>query len=139
MNIRRHLIAFVAVGVWLAGAGGGLLAQNADEKPECADAQIALSTYYAALTGGAYGQALRLHTTAALQDWKVKGSEAFKAWAVKETRQGSLKRVKILDTVEGDSAFVEFEIQYADGTRAKRRVKLVVEKGCWKVGTIQAE
>lgn len=107
--------------------------------PECGDAQIALSTYYASLSGGALGKALRLHTSAALQDWKVKGSAAFKSWALNETRKGSVKRVRILDTIEGESAFVEFEVQYADGSKARRKTKLAIENGCWKVGVIQGE
>ncbi len=139
LSMRHLMIYGLTAGIFAFFFAAPLYAEDAEVKPECGHAQIALSTYYASLNAGALGQALRLHTTAGLQDWKVKGSEAFKAWAVKETRKGTLKRVRILDTIEGDSAFVGFEIQYADGTNAHRKTKLMMEKGCWKVGTIQEE
>jgi len=102
--------------------------------------QETIQAFYSHLNAGEYSKAKELYSTEARRavDGELFAAfGGFVSWAEDETHQGSIERVRIIDSrTRGEGGHVDFEIAYKDGTVARRNATVVKEGISWKMGLI---
>lgn len=125
------LFCLLGFALLLPGCGGG--GEEAEEPGDVVE------TFYDHLNQGNYTEAMTLYSSDALQ--ALEGGDpdetGFADWAREETRDGSLQRIAVVHIEQpGETATVEFEIVYGDGTKQRRSVTLVREDGAWRMNLV---
>lgn len=131
MLVRMRRFCFLALLLVIAslavGCGG-----NSPEK--------AVREFYKHLNAGNYSTAKELYTAEArsLVDSSLMAlAGGFSQWADQETKVGTVEEVNILSSeARGETATVDYEIVYEDGSTVRKIVSLLKEDGSWKIGLI---
>ncbi len=129
-SMIRPVVPFV-VGLALLGCSAG--------RDESGPGGI-VREFYRQLNAGEHEAALAHYNAMVRQGLAAPAPGAdswFADWARTETMGGQIDSVEILsETTEGQQASVTFELVYADGSTAARKVTLELEDGVWKLGLI---
>lgn len=100
----------------------------------------AVRQFYMHLNEGDYSSAMALYSSEAtevLEDPSLSSETVFAEWADAETRQGRIDGVKLItEDRDAETATIEFEVLYTDGSSKTSRVTLTREDGQWKLGLI---
>ena len=99
--------------------------------------EAALRELYRWLVRGDHERARQMYTTSGRESAVALGEAGFDAWAQKETKQQTVVDVRLLEPFKEAPAGVRVEIDYADGSKALRRVQFRQEDGGWRVERIE--
>jgi hypothetical protein len=98
-----------------------------------------LRTFYDNLNAGEYASAIELYDDdfrEFLEDPAQSGM-SFADWARTETKNGTVDDLRVLKETAGPgTSQIEFEVEYADGSRNRRKVSLTEVGGEWRLGGI---
>ena len=111
--------------------------QTAAPAGPAASPETALRELYRWLVRGDHERARQMYTTSGRESAVALGEAGFDAWAQKETKQQTVVDVRLLEPFEEAPAGVRVEIDYADGSKALRRVQFRQEDGGWRVERIE--
>lgn len=100
----------------------------------------AVDAYYNYLNAGQYSKAKELYSEEALRAVNSElaaVSGGFMRWAEKETKNGSIQHIKVLDSsTRGEGGHVQVHLAYRGGENLCRKVSVLKEGVSWKVGLI---
>ena len=116
-----------------------MLVPGCSSKPDTGPV-AALQEFYGHLNDGDYPEAMQLYDDKSRQvllDPNTGSKEAFSIWALGETKNGSVDKVRVVKQEAGDkNATLDYEVVYSDGSTAKHTVTLTLESGAWKLSLI---
>ena len=96
--------------------------------------------FYDHLNQGNYTEAMSLYSAEAMEtveDLAQHADISFEQFAETLTNHGTLDGVKILDTaVDGQTATVQYRLDYGNGSSKQGTVELTRENGEWKLGLV---
>lgn len=96
-----------------------------------------MKLFYAHLNRAEYDKAKTLYTKFALDNIvSILGESGFKAWALEETKNGTVKDVVLTAPVVDAAPMAAIEIRYLDGAKARRNCQIKKEGAVWKVETV---
>ena len=96
-----------------------------------------MKLFYAHLNRAEYDKAKALYTKFALDNIvSILGESGFKAWALEETKNGTVKEVVLTAPVVDAAPMAVIEIRYLDGAKARRNCQIKKEGAMWKVETV---
>ncbi len=140
------LLALLAAGAAIWSCSSGEPKPAAQQAPPAASPATEQSPgdtvqkFFSLLNQRRFAEAQSLYSAEALKiidDPAVMGMGRFEQWAQGETKMGTVKDVSIQDTqTAGDTATVQFEVSYTDGSKAAKKVDMKREGGGWKMGMI---
>jgi len=117
-----------------------LILAGCSSAPPAAGPGDAVELFYQHLNDGNYGGAKALYSSQALtilDDPDAADDAGFAEWAKLETKEGQIESVNVVsEATEEEVSALDYEIVYADGSRAQRKVTMVRENGEWKMGLI---
>jgi hypothetical protein len=107
---------------------------------EPAGPEDAVKSFYRHLNDGDYDTVMGLYSAevrAVLDDPESSSADAFRSWAEQHTHDGSIKNVEILKSEAVETGtFVEYRLDFDDGTSWSGNVTLTEEDGAWKMGFV---
>jgi hypothetical protein len=100
----------------------------------------AVQVFYQHLNDGDYDTVMSLYSAevrSVLGDPDTSSAEAFQAWAEQHTKDGSIENVEILSSEAVETGtFVQYRLDFKDGSSWSGEVTLTEEEGAWKVGFV---
>jgi hypothetical protein len=100
--------------------------------------EAALRELYKWLVRGDYERARQLYTPSASQALAAGQNDVlFRAWAERETKNGTVVEVRLLEPASETLLSVRAEIAFADGSSARRRVRFRRDGDGWRVESIE--
>ncbi len=140
------LLVLAAAGAAVVSCSSGEPKPGAQQTPPAASPATeqgpgaTVQRFYTFLNQRRYADAKALYTAETLKivdDPQMMGPGAFERWGQTETRMESVKNVSIVNTQEsGDTATVQFEIAFGDGSKETKQVEMKLEGGNWKLGMV---
>ena len=96
-----------------------------------------MKLFYAHLNRAEYDKAKALYTKFAFDNIvSILGESGFKAWALEETKNGTVKEVVLTAPVVDTAPMAAIEIRYLNGAKSRRNCHIKKEGAMWKVETV---
>jgi hypothetical protein len=137
--------------VWLTVIFCGLLAVACSSAPPSGETEVGaakdkskgapgetVERFFEHLNRGEYTEAMALYDSKTLDVFEDDpDGSSFATWAAAQSKDGTLDEVKILlEAAAAESANVEFELVYADGSTKRGKTTLTREGEAWKMGLV---